>query len=185
MKKLRTAPLEFLASCGPRSFGITKKKTVPQKMTPGTWIPKAQRHPIVSHKMPPKAMPEAWPNPKARFKTDWYVARTSIGTKSLSNTAPMAEVPPAPRPHKARAAISDPMLCALEHQTTAMPRIAKVTSMIGLRPMVSESGANMDMQAVEVIRNEVDSQDAEFEEWNSDVMTGWLEAMMVPSKQAI
>lgn len=64
------------------------------------------------------------------------------------------------------------MLGATEHQTTAMPSIAKVTSMMGLRPRVSDSGANMDMQAVEVIRNEVESQDAEFEEWNSDVMTG-------------
>lgn len=64
------------------------------------------------------------------------------------------------------------MLGATEDQAIAMASIAEVISMMGLRPTLSDSGANMGMQAVEVIRNEVDSQDAEFEDWNSDVMTG-------------
>lgn len=68
--------------------------------------------------------------------------------------------------------MNDPMLGATEHQAIAMASIVEVTSMMGLRPMVSDSGANMGRQAVEVIKKEVESQDAEFEEWNSDVMTG-------------
>lgn len=64
------------------------------------------------------------------------------------------------------------MLGAIEHQAIAMASIVEVISMMGLRPTVSDSGANMGKQAVEVIRNEVESQDAEFEDWNSDVMTG-------------
>ena len=68
--------------------------------------------------------------------------------------------------------MNDPMLGATEHQAIAMASIIEVTSMMGLRPMVSDNGANMGRQAVEVIKKEVESQDAEFEEWNSDVMTG-------------
>lgn len=43
----------------------------------------------------------------------------------------------------------------------------------------------MGMKAVEVMRNDVESQEAESEEWNSEVMTGWLDAMRVASKLAM
>ncbi len=86
-----------------------------------------------------------------------------MGTKSFTMTAPIAAVPPAPSPHRARAAIKEPTSGAVAHQAVAMASKAEVDSTIGLRPMVSESGANMGMNAVEVMRKEVDSQEAEFE----------------------
>lgn len=84
----------------------------------------------------------------------------------------MAAVPPAPSPHNVRATIKEPMLGATAHQATATASIVEAASTTGLLPMVSDRGANKGIKAVDVIRKDVDSQDAEFEEWNSDVMTG-------------
>lgn len=50
--------------------------------------------------------------------------------------------------------------------------------------MVSESRPNKGWKLVEVNRNAVDSHDALLELWKYDVMTGWEDTMMVPSKQA-
>ena len=60
--------------------------------------------------------------------------------------------------------MNDPMLGAVAHHAIPIVSIAEVTSMTGLRPMVSDRGAKMGMKAVDVMRNEVESHDAEFED---------------------
>lgn len=97
----------------------------------------------------------------------------------------MDAVPPAPNPHRVRAAINDPISGAKAHQAIPEASADDANSMIGLRPKVLDNGANIGIQAVEEIRNAVDSQDAEFDVWKSDVMTGWLDAIRVASKLAI
>lgn len=68
--------------------------------------------------------------------------------------------------------MNNPILGAVAHHAIATASITEVPSMTGLRPTVLDNGAEMGMKAVEVMRNEVESHDAEFEEWNSDVIIG-------------
>jgi hypothetical protein len=51
-------------------------------------------------------------------------------------------------------------------------------------PIVSESRPKRGWKAVEVSRNAVDSHEAEFDDLKYDVITGWLDAITVESKQA-
>ena len=93
-------------------------------------------------------------------------------------------MPPAPRPHAARARMKLVMDPARLHQTVPSRKI-KVISRYGfLRPMLSEMPPTMGLELVEVRRNAVDSQDALLDEPKYDVMTGWDEAIIVASKQA-
>ena len=57
-----------------------------------------------------------------------------------------------------------PISAATAHHTIAKAKVSDAKSQTNLRPMVSESGANRGMNAVEVIRKAVDSHDAEFDE---------------------
>lgn len=72
--------------------------------------------------------------------------------------------PPAPRPQSVRAAIKEPMLGAIAHQTRAIANTAVVASQTILRPMVSDKGANRGMGAVAEMMKAVDNHEAEFEE---------------------
>lgn len=60
--------------------------------------------------------------------------------------------------------MKDPMLGEIAHHAIAETSEAEVKSIIGLRPNVSDNGANMGIKAVEVIRKAVDSHEAESEE---------------------
>ena len=52
------------------------------------------------------------------------------------------------------------------------------------RPKVSEIREYSGWKAVYDTKKAVESHDAELDEWKWDVMTGWLEAIMVESKHA-
>lgn len=70
------------------------------------------------------------------------------------------------------------------HQTVASRKMKVINRYGFLRPMLSESPPTSGWKLVEVKRNAVDNQDALLDEPKYDVMTGWEEAIIVPSKQA-
>ncbi|KAJ2907371.1 transporter [Zalerion maritima] len=109
----------------------------------------------------------------------------SIGTKSLTMILPNVTTPPAPSPQTALAAMKLPMLCAAAHHTVAPENTASVTKYNGFLPTVSLSLPSKGWNAVLVKRKAVDNQEAEFDEWKYDVMTGWEDAIIVPSKHLV
>lgn len=92
---------------------------------------------------------------------------------------------PAPRPQSALAMIKLVMLCASAHHS--VPAVNKINPNIngGFLPIVSDNLPARGWKAVEVNKNAVDSQEALFAEWKYDVITGWLDAIIVPSKQTM
>lgn len=98
---------------------------------------------------------------------------------------PIVIVAPAPSPQSALANIKLVMLCAsAHHRVPAMNRsMPKING--GFLPMVSDNRPDRGWKAVEVNKKAVDSQDALFAEWKYDVITGWLDAIIVLSKQTI
>ena len=109
----------------------------------------------------------------------------SIDTRSLVRMAPSVVAPPQPMPLRALAAMKLSMLCAIPHQTMETRVKAEQMMNSGLRPTASDRRPNRGWKVVEVSRNDVDSQVAELAASKWDVMTGWDEAMMVPSKEAM
>ncbi len=92
---------------------------------------------------------------------------------------------PAPRPQSALAKIKLVMLCASAHHR--VPAVNKIIPKIngGFLPMVSDNRPARGWNAVEVNKKAVDSQEALFAEWKCEVITGWLDAIIVLSKQTI
>lgn len=76
---------------------------------------------------------------------------------------PKLNMPPAPSPQNALAAIKLFMLCAKAHQTVETVKRLRVSTKGGLRPIVSDRRPKSGWNAVEVRRKAVDSHDAEFE----------------------
>jgi hypothetical protein len=76
------------------------------------------------------------------------------------------------------------MLCATPHHTVAIKNTVIVKMYGGLLPIVSDRRPKRGWKLVEVKRNAVDSHDALFELWKYEVMIGWLDTIIVESKQA-
>jgi hypothetical protein len=78
--------------------------------------------------------------------------------------APIAIAPPAPNPQTARARIKLRMLRATAHYAVPSANTAKESRNGGRRPKVSDIRPNVGWKAVDVSKNDVDNQDAEFDE---------------------
>lgn len=91
--------------------------------------------------------------------------------------------PPAPRPQSARAKMKLVMLCASAHHTVAMMKMVRVNKYRGFLPMASDNRPKIGWKLVAVRRNAVDNHDALLDEWKYEVMTGWLDTIMVPSNE--
>jgi hypothetical protein len=98
---------------------------------------------------------------------------------------PMDKTPAAPMPQKALAMMKLPILCASAHHAVEAARKTRPNRYSGRRPMVSDMRPKSGWIEVEVNRNAVESQDAEFEAKKYEVITGWLDAMSVESNIAI
>lgn len=84
----------------------------------------------------------------------------------------MESTPAAPMPQKALAAMKLPMLCAQAHQAVVAARTTSPARYKGRRPNVSERRPMSGCNDVDVRRKAVDNQDAEFDAWKYEVMTG-------------
>lgn len=108
-----------------------------------------------------------------------------MGTRSDVMMLAMVIEAPAPRPQSALAKIKLVMLCARAHHR--VPSVNKTIPKIngGFLPIVSDNRPARGWKAVEVNKKAVDSHEALFDEWKCDVITGWLDAIIVPSKQTM
>ena len=77
------------------------------------------------------------------------------------------------------------MFPARAHHTVLRVKMIIQMTKRGLRPSASDRRPSSGWKAVDVSIKAVDSQEAEFAEWKSDVMTGCDEAMIVPSNAVI
>lgn len=109
----------------------------------------------------------------------------SIGTRSLVMILPSAATPPAPSPQSALAAMKLSILPAKAHPIVATVKTPRLAMNKGFLPMASDNLPSSGWNAVDVSKKAVDSQDAELAAPKCDVMTGWDEAMRVPSKLAM
>lgn len=98
---------------------------------------------------------------------------------------PNAPTPPAPSPQSALAAIKLSILPAKAHHMVARVKTPMLATNRGFLPTASDSLPSSGWNVVDVSRKAVDSQDAELAALKCDVMTGWDEAMRVPSKAAM
>jgi hypothetical protein len=94
-------------------------------------------------------------------------------------------LPPAPKPQNALAIMKLSILFAAAHHSVARPKTDRDPRNKGFLPMASESRPRRGWKAVDVNKKDVDSHDAELAAPKYDVITGWDEAMMVPSKHAM
>lgn len=97
----------------------------------------------------------------------------------------MVNIPPAPNPHTALAAMKLSMLSASAHQTVARVKISAETTKGSLRPVTSLMRPKSGWKLVDVRRNDVDNHEASFAAWKWEVMEVCVEAMMVESKAPI
>lgn len=98
---------------------------------------------------------------------------------------PSAATPPAPSPQSALAAMKLSILPAKAHPIVAIVKTPRLAMNKGFLPIASDSLPSSGWNAVDVSKKAVDSQDAELAALKCDVMTGWDEAMRVPSKLAM
>lgn len=82
----------------------------------------------------------------------------------------MVNIPPAPSPHTALAAMKLSMLPASAHQTVARVKMSAETTNGSLLPVTSLTRPNSGWKLVEVSRNDVESHDASLEAWKCEVI---------------
>lgn len=97
----------------------------------------------------------------------------------------MVNIPPAPNPHTALAAMKLSILCASAHQTVASVNISAETTNGIFRPVTSLTRPKSGWKLVDVRRKDVESHEASFEAWKCEVIEVCVEAIMVESKAPI
>lgn len=96
----------------------------------------------------------------------------------------MVNIPPAPIPQTALAAIKLPMLPARAHHAVAIEKTKHEKTKGIFRPIVSDTRPYRGWNEVAVSMKEVESHDAALDELKAEVMDVWVEAMIVVSAAA-
>ena len=167
-------------------------------MDTGTGTRKHQRQPMVSTIAPPKEAPQMAPKPYETLWTTWYIPRRRKGIKSeliivainllewptqvdLSLNLPIVIKPPPPTPASARMRFKKTTSRAIAQPKQPRRKQKVAVKKQGRRPNRPEKRPYSGWKAVLVIKYEVVNHDAVLAALNSELMTAYVDAVIVPS----